>query len=85
MSGRDAADDDPDLAVAGRPEIGDAMFHVTPYAAVERRSLRGDVGHHERLAALFVTIARDDGVVRHHVAAVVAALRVVAGRGSGRQ
>ena len=49
---RDAADDDPDLAPTGGPELGDAMFDVTPDAAVERGALRRDVAHQEGGALL---------------------------------
>ena len=34
---RDAADDDPDFAIAGGPEVGDAVFDVAPDAAVQGR------------------------------------------------
>ena len=79
----DAADHNPDFAVAGGPEVGDAVLDVTPDAAVQGGGLRGDVGHPEGTLLRVLAVARDDGVVGNHVPAVVSALLVGIGSGGG--
>ena len=69
---RDTPDDHPYFAVARRPQVGDTVLDVAPYATVQVWPLRRDVRHEECAFLHRAAVACGNCVVWRHMAAVVA-------------